>query len=199
MSTESNNSDVVDFFLVEASEHLQNINADLLVLEQQKEDVECVDRIFRAVHGIKGSAGMVGFSVVSQFAHKIENLLGEIRDKKVAASGEIIDFLFHVVDILAQQVDDLTNGEEEDETILTTFGELYSQTFTASSHTSVSKPQKPSLALAEDFIKQNFIEEAIKIYQNMLRVEPGNKTIRQRLEEARALYAYLKEHPAYRD
>lgn len=209
MSTGSSNSEVVDFFLVETSDHLQNINADLLALEQQQDDEELVDRLFRSIHGIKGSAGMVGFSVISQFAHKIENLLGEIRDKKVRASGEIIDFLFQVIDILTQQVDDLANGHEEDETILTSFGKLYSQAFTSALPSPVSSSPKPpafesppvpnlvrpEISIAEEYIKQNHIEEGIKLYQKMLRVDPDNKTLRQRLEEARVLYAYLKEHP----
>lgn len=197
MSTGSNNSEVVDFFLVETSEHLQNINTDLLALEQQKDDMELVDRLFRAVHGIKGSAGMLGFSVISQFAHKIENLLGEVRDNKAPASGEIIDFLFHVIDILTQQIDDLGTGQGEDQAILNTFEDLYSQVLTPSSQPPEPKPAETplSVALAEEFIKQNLIEKGIEVYQKLLRDDPTDITVRQRLAEARALLAYMKAHP----
>ncbi len=51
---------------------------------------------------------------MSQFAHKIENLLGDMRDHKLPVSDANIDFLFQVIDILSQQVDNLANGEQED-------------------------------------------------------------------------------------
>ncbi len=62
MSIQSDRADMIEFFVVEASEHLQSINDDLLALEQQKDNINLVDRLFRSVHGIKGSAGMLGLS-----------------------------------------------------------------------------------------------------------------------------------------
>lgn len=210
MSIQSDRADMIEFFVVEASEHLQSINDDLLALEQQKDNINLVDRLFRSVHGIKGSAGMLGLSVVSQFAHKIENLLGDMRDHKLPVSDANIDFLFQVIDILSQQVDNLANGEQEDHTLLTTFSRLYQKTVTPSSPRKPSKvprrqpsaPQskKPSsaaasqseMALAEQYVKQNLCEQAIALYQKMLRADPSNTTIRQRLAETRALHAYLQ-------
>lgn len=211
MSIQSDRADMIEFFVVEASEHLQSINDDLLALEQQKDNINLVDRLFRSVHGIKGSAGMLGLSVVSQFAHKIENLLGDMRDHTLPVSDANIDFLFQVIDILSQQVDNLANGEQEDQTLLTTFSRLYQKTVTPSSPRKPSKaplrqpsapPQskKPSSAvasqsemvLAEQYVKQNLCEQAIALYQKMLRADPSNTTIRQRLAETRALHAYLQ-------
>ncbi|GAK55059.1 chemotaxis protein CheA [Candidatus Vecturithrix granuli] len=212
MSVQSDNADMIDFFVVEASEHLQSINDDLLALEQQQDDVDLVDRLFRSVHGIKGSAGMLGLSVLSQFAHKIENLLGDIRDHKLTISSASIDFLFQVVDILSQQVDNVANGQqEEDQTILATFSNLYTKLVKPSPQkkkpdlpprkTLVSKAEATSftaisrseMALAEDYVRQNLCEKAIVLYQKILRDDPANSTIRQRLEETRALHAYLQQ------
>lgn len=212
MSVQSDNADMIDFFVVEASEHLQSINDDLLALEQQQDDLNLVDRLFRSVHGIKGSAGMLGLSVLSQFAHKIENLLGDMRDKKLAISDASIDFLFQVIDILSQQVDNVANGQqEEDQTILTTFSNLYTKLVQPSPQK--KKPALPprkkavpktrtippasisrsEMALAEDYVRQNLCEKAIVLYQKMLQDDPANSTIRQRLEETRALHAYLQQ------
>ena len=219
MRAQSDNADMIDFFVVEASEHLQSINDDLLALEQQQDDMNLVDRLFRSVHGIKGSAGMLGLSVLSQFAHKIENLLGDIRDHKLTISGASIDFLFQVIDILSQQVDNVANGQQEDQTILTTFSHLYTKLMKPSPQKkkpALPPQKKPALpprktvaskagaassaamsrsemALAEEYVRQNLCEKAIVLYQKMLRNDRTNRTIRQRLEETRALHAYLKQ------
>jgi len=211
MSVQSDNAEMIDFFVVEASEHLQSINDDLLALEQQQDDVNIVDRLFRSVHGIKGSAGMLGLSVLSQFAHKIENLLGDIREHKLPISGASIDFLFQVIDILSQQVDNVANGQQEDQTILATFSTLYAKLVNPSPQkkkhalpprkTMVPKTEAASsaatsrseMALAEEYVRQNLCEKAIVLYQKMLRNDPANSTIRQRLEETRALHAYLQQ------
>ena len=95
MNSGSGKTDIIEIFTADAGEHLQTINDDLLALEQNKEDLHLVDKIFRDVHAIKGSAGMVGFSVVSQFSHKIEDLLAKIRDHKLNLSESVIDLLFH--------------------------------------------------------------------------------------------------------
>jgi chemotaxis protein histidine kinase CheA len=82
MSGGFNRSDIVDFFLVEASEHLQTLNDGLLALEENHDDLGAVDEIFRSAHTIKGSAAMLGFNIVSKLAHKMEDLLGKIRNRE---------------------------------------------------------------------------------------------------------------------
>ena len=90
MSDGFNRSDIVDFFLVEASEHLQILNDGLLSLEENNDDLSVVDEIFRSAHTIKGSAAMLGFTIVSKLAHKMEDLLGKIRSWKLLASRRSI-------------------------------------------------------------------------------------------------------------
>jgi len=196
----ANNSDITDFFLVEADEHLQTINADLLSLEKHKTDLGLVDKIFREVHAIKGSAGMIGFSAVSQFAHKIEDLLAKMRDRKLGVSAAAVDLLFQTVDILAQQIEQISNGQETEDSILVTFDDLYAE-FLGRPELSNAQavPQKkaaPELserALAELYIKEDLFDKAAAIYRQMLRVDPSNSTIRQMLAETLALQAYVKE------
>jgi chemotaxis protein histidine kinase CheA len=128
MNSGSGKTDIIEIFTADAGEHLQTINDDLLALEQNKEDLHLVDKIFRDVHAIKGSAGMVGFSVVSQFSHKIEDLLAKIRDHKLNLSESIIDLLFHAVDMLTHQVENISHGQKEEDTILAMFDDLYAET-----------------------------------------------------------------------
>src|SRR5512136_188561 len=110
MSGGFNRSDIVDFFLVEASEHLQLLNDGLLSLEENNENLSVVDEIFRSAHTIKGSAAMLGFNVISKLAHKMEDLLGKIRNQETSLSESVIDLLLQTVDSLTTQIEDIPNG-----------------------------------------------------------------------------------------
>lgn len=204
-------SDIAEFFIEDATEHLHLINDDLLALEQDQEDRSLVDKIFRAVHAIKGSAGMAGFFVTSQLAHKIEDLLSQLREQQIALSGALFDFLFQAADILAHQIDNIANGQEEKESDLVTFDELYEEFTRQSQSTQPQTPlpskapskksaQVPSsqieggeLTLAERYIRQDHFSRAIDIYLAILRKDPSNKAILQMLEETKALQAYFQE------
>jgi chemotaxis protein histidine kinase CheA len=204
-------SDIAEFFIEDATEHLQRINDDLLALEQNQEDRSLIDKIFRAVHAIKGSAGMAGFFVTSQLAHKVEDLLSQLREQQLALSGALFDFLFQAADILAHQIDNIANGQEETESDIATFDELYEefarQTPSLQSQaapppkTLTKKPLKASshkmkggeFALAERYIQQDQFSQAIDIYLAILRKDPSNQATLQMLEETKALQAYFQE------
>ncbi len=104
-------------FLSEAEEHLSTINNNLLTLEKQfKEsgtiDEESVNSIFRAVHTIKGLAGMLGFDNVQVLAHAMEDLMGEIRQGSRELSENILDTLFESTDALNQQIEEIKSSGE---------------------------------------------------------------------------------------
>lgn len=258
MSNSFTSSDIIGFFLSDANEHLQTINDDLLDLEQNQADLSLVDKIFRAIHAIKGSAGMSGFYVVSQLAHRIEDLLSKLREHELQVSGDVIDLLFQGVDTLTRQIDNISNDTPEEDHALQMIVELYadilgtsslpqppakksqpapvpaSKTATGKANTpqqlpaaakpaaksaapasaktvptanpvqSQSKPAqanspKPNVSeteIAERYIKENQVDQAVVIYRNLMRKTPNNRSLRQRLEETVALQLYLKEHPA---
>lgn len=127
MSGGFNRSDIVDFFLVEASEHLQTLNDGLLSLEENHENLSVVDEIFRSAHTIKGSAAMLGFNVISKLAHKMEDLLGKIRSREIALNESITDLLLQTIDTLTLQVENLPDSQGEEESILLMFNDLYAE------------------------------------------------------------------------
>jgi chemosensory pili system protein ChpA (sensor histidine kinase/response regulator) len=127
MSGGVNRSDIVDFFLAEAGEHLQLLNDGLLSLEANHDELSVVDEIFRSAHTIKGSAAMLGFNVISKLAHKMEDLLGKIRNHEITLSESVIDLLLQTVDTLTAQVEELPNGAQEDESLLLMFNDLYAE------------------------------------------------------------------------
>ena len=92
-------SEVLEFFIPEAEEHLQTVTECLLVLEAHP-NPEDINRLFRSIHTIKGSAAQVGLHRLSAVAHHLEDLIGHLRDRTLQSNSEIIDVCLQTVDIL---------------------------------------------------------------------------------------------------
>ncbi|NVK31544.1 MAG: chemotaxis protein CheA, partial [Gammaproteobacteria bacterium] len=74
-------------------------------------DSASVNTIFRAAHSIKGGAGTFGFMHVSHFTHSMENLLGKMRDGKLAITQEAVDLLLEAFDVLKQMIESLNEPD----------------------------------------------------------------------------------------
>jgi two-component system, chemotaxis family, sensor kinase CheA len=83
-------NDLLEQFLVECRELVEAATGDLLALETSPQDQERVDGAFRGFHTLKGAAGIVGFSAMSQVLHAAESLLNSIRTGNRPVSGELI-------------------------------------------------------------------------------------------------------------
>ena len=88
----------LDIFLEETNEHLENLNNCLLQLEKRPEDRGILDEVFRVSHTLKGMAGTMGFGKMAELTHQMENLLDEIRKKKVEVDSSLVDLLFECLD-----------------------------------------------------------------------------------------------------
>lgn len=85
-------------FISEAAEQIEAIEALLLELEQQPDDRELLDSLFRCAHTVKGSAGIFGLSRVVDFTHHVETLLDRMREGKVALTPKINTLLLQCND-----------------------------------------------------------------------------------------------------
>jgi len=101
-------SEFVQYFRDETDELLQSIDADLLRLEGFVDsgtiDAEIVASLFRALHTIKGSAGMLEFAAVQQIAHKLENVYDLLRKDRMPLTESGINLLFEGRDVLTALV-----------------------------------------------------------------------------------------------
>jgi two-component system chemotaxis sensor kinase CheA len=93
-------------FTSEAEELLDTLSRDLVEFESQGQNVrpELVNKIFREVHSLKGLAGMLGFTDISELSHSLEDMLDRLRMGKIAISKDLIDLLFDSVDGLNRLV-----------------------------------------------------------------------------------------------
>src|SRR5688572_19500498 len=95
-----------DEFTSEAEELLDTLSRDLVDFEAQGRNVrpELVNKIFREVHSLKGLAGMLGFSEISELSHNLEDMLDRLRLGKIEITKELIDLLYDAVDSLNRLV-----------------------------------------------------------------------------------------------
>ena len=97
-------TEFVQYFRDETEELLQSIDSDLLRLESfvdtESIDAEIVNSLFRALHTIKGSAGMLDYKDIQQVAHKLENVFDLIRKDRMPLSESCINLLFEGRDVL---------------------------------------------------------------------------------------------------
>ncbi|HEU5402426.1 MAG TPA: response regulator [Terriglobales bacterium] len=92
-------AEVMEFFVPEVEEHLQVVTECLLSLEAAPNPEE-INRLFRAMHTIKGSAAQVGLHRISTVAHRAEDLVGRLRDGELRPSAQIVDICLESVDTL---------------------------------------------------------------------------------------------------
>ncbi|MEO6913123.1 MAG: chemotaxis protein CheA [Candidatus Baltobacteraceae bacterium] len=110
-------SEFVSYFRDETEELLQQIDSDLLRLEDFVDsgevDGEIIASLFRALHTIKGSAGMLQFHDVQALAHKLENLCDLLRKERMPLSEGCVDILFSGRDFLTDLVKAAIDGGEQ--------------------------------------------------------------------------------------
>jgi chemosensory pili system protein ChpA (sensor histidine kinase/response regulator) len=91
--------EILEFFQPEAEEHLQVVSDCLISLEGNNNPEE-INRLFRAIHTVKGSAAQVGLKRLGAIAHRVEDLIGRLRDGEIEPSPAVVDICLESVDVL---------------------------------------------------------------------------------------------------
>jgi len=115
MSLEYNDDELISEFVMESRDHLSSIEPDLLEMEQQPDssasNPDLINRIFRAIHSIKGASGFFGFEHLKHLSHVMENLLMLVRDGQMAVSAQLVEALLRGVDKLNLLLADITTSD----------------------------------------------------------------------------------------
>lgn len=101
---------LVQEFLVESEELLQRMDQDMVALESAPEDAELLNRIFRALHTIKGTSGFLGFEPVVRLSHHAEDVLNALRKGEAQLMRPTIDVLLATRDFLGRMLSDIREG-----------------------------------------------------------------------------------------
>ncbi len=106
-------SQYLDIFLDESKEHLQNLSDQIMDLEQNPDNMDTVNEIFRAAHSLKGMAGTMGYKRMQTLTHDMENVFSEVRNGTFKVRPGMIDILFRSLDALEEYVDNIQQTTEE--------------------------------------------------------------------------------------
>lgn len=106
-------SQYLEIFLDETKEHLQNLSDQLMNLEQDPENMDTINEIFRAAHTLKGMAGTMGYKRMQNLTHDMENVFSEVRNETIKADGSMIDILFQCLDSLEEYTENIQNTSDE--------------------------------------------------------------------------------------
>ena len=101
-------------FQEEAREIVVELEAALLLLNENRDDAELVGRVFRALHTIKGSGAMFGFDKLAGFTHNLENAFDEVRNGRFKINSELIDLTLSALDQIRGMIEDGNGGPEVD-------------------------------------------------------------------------------------
>lgn len=113
MSQDFMDPEIFADFIVEAKEHLETIEPNLLELEKAPDNLGLLNEIFRPMHSLKGASGFLGLMTINNLAHKAENILDELRKGAMVVTSEIMDTVLEATDALRQLIDNLeTTGVE---------------------------------------------------------------------------------------
>ena len=106
-------SQYLDIFLDESKEHLQNLSDQIMDLEQNPENMDTINEIFRAAHSLKGMAGTMGYKRMQTLTHDMENVFSEVRNGTFKVLPGMIDILFKSLDALEEYVNNIQQTTEE--------------------------------------------------------------------------------------
>lgn len=105
-------------FVIESRELLESMESALLQIEQNPEDADLLNALFRAAHTIKGSAGLFGFDHVVSFTHHAENVLDRVRNGALHVTGDLIALLLQICDHMNALISGIESGQPPGEDLL---------------------------------------------------------------------------------
>ena len=108
-------SQYLEVFIDETKEHLQTLNDQVLILEEEPDNIDTINEIFRAAHSLKGMAGTMGFKRMQRLTHDMENVFSTIRDGKMNVTPDLVDVVFKCLDAIEEYLDCIINSSDEGE------------------------------------------------------------------------------------
>lgn len=111
--TTEQSPETLEVFREEAQEHLQTITSGIAELERSPGDVNAIQTVRRAMHTLKGAAGMMGFVVVQSLAHASEDLLEQLADHGRALTPAELSLVFDTAETLDQLITGTISGQQQ--------------------------------------------------------------------------------------
>lgn len=107
-------AEIVDSFIVETKEILENLDVDLMQLEKNANDLDLLNQIFRAFHTIKGTSGFLGLDRLTKVTHRCEDILNKLRKQEVKLNSVIMDAILLSFDKIKSLLVSIELNKSED-------------------------------------------------------------------------------------
>ena len=139
-------SQYLEIFIDESSEHIQTLSDCIMALEQEPDNKDTINEVFRAAHSLKGMAGTMGFKRMQRLTHDMENVFQEVRSDKIKVDSAMIDLLFKCLDAIDSYVENIKatsdEGTDENEAIIKELNDFIQKE--ESETTEQAQPEKPA-------------------------------------------------------
>ncbi|PKF62927.1 chemotaxis protein CheA [Psychromonas sp. psych-6C06] len=131
--------EILQDFLVEAGEILELLSEQLVELENNPDDAELLNAIFRGFHTVKGGAGFLSLTELVETCHGAENVFDCLRQKNRSVSSSLMDTILAALDVINEQFQAVQNGED----VMAAPADIVSELHR------LSKPESAEAAVAE--------------------------------------------------
>ncbi|MBS1145084.1 MAG: CheW-like protein:ATP-binding region, ATPase-like:Signal transducing histidine kinase [Proteobacteria bacterium] len=148
--------EITSVFIQESRDQLIEMEAGLLKLEQNPDDHDNINAIFRAAHTIKGGSGVIECHFIESFTHRVENVLDALRNHELAVSPALATLLLECCDQMVNLLDVLAAEQEAPDVAITERGDRLTEQLKAileSNSGTSTQSSTASLALSEDRVE----------------------------------------------
>ncbi|MBO6218053.1 MAG: chemotaxis protein CheW [Treponema sp.] len=114
---DSTNEELLKDYFSESEMMVDNLESNILAIENDPNNHDAIDEIFRAAHTLKGNSATVEFSEIAHFAHTMEDLLDEVRSDKIKVTEDIVDTLLTALDVIKAMLEERKNGSVYGESV----------------------------------------------------------------------------------
>ncbi|MBN2619208.1 MAG: chemotaxis protein CheA, partial [Spirochaetales bacterium] len=121
-----NNEELLKDFFNEAQMQVEQLEQNILSIENNPDDKDSIDEIFRAAHTLKGGAATVQMAELASFTHIVEDLLDDIRAGSISINGNVVDSLLNSLDIIKLMIEARMDGDIYNEDISSIENQLHS-------------------------------------------------------------------------
>ena len=104
--------EILDEFIQEAEEILENLDQELIELENDPTNKELLNQIFRGMHTLKGGAGFLGLESIINLAHIIESIFDKLRNDEMQLDSNKMDTILEGIDIIKNAIETLKSDNE---------------------------------------------------------------------------------------
>ncbi|MBN2654682.1 MAG: response regulator [Nitrospirae bacterium] len=114
---ELDRSELIEYFIAEAEDYVNTLAGGIQKLGSSQQDNAQVEELFRAAHTLKGAAAIVKFNTIRNISHKMEDVLEELKDKKLIPTQSVLDLLNYLLDNVKDLIQNIAEGKPENTSI----------------------------------------------------------------------------------